>query len=68
MTNDKTDIEQRIFELLGEPNTTPQIARELGMTVEEAYPLVMKVLEERGTPNLAALGRALDRLDAISFV
>lgn len=65
MANDGTDIEQRIFELLGEPNTTPQIARELGMTFEEAHPLVMKVLRERGTPNLAAARRAIDRLDAI---
>lgn len=68
MANDETDIEQRIFELLDGPNTTSQIARELGMTFEETYPLVIKVLDERGTPNLAAVSRALDRLDAISFV
>ena len=65
MAEDQIDIEQRIFELLGENLLTFEIAAELGMTPKEALPLILKVIEERGTPNLAAARRAIDHLATI---
>lgn len=41
---------------------TPDIAAELGISPKETLPVVLKVIEERGTPNLAAARQAIDRL------
>lgn len=57
-------IEQRIFEMLGEYKTVPEIADELGMDPDEAMPVVRRVLRERGTPQLVEMARSLDRLAA----
>jgi hypothetical protein len=65
MRDDQMDIEERIFELLGKPLLSPEIAAELGMTPEDALPLILKVIDERGTPNLAAARRAIDHLATI---
>jgi len=68
MAGDEMDIEQRVFEMLGERKHTPEIAVELGITPEEALPIVLKVIDERGTPNLAAARRAIDHLATIRVV
>lgn len=60
-------IEQRVFEMLGEHKSVPEIAAELGMDVGEAKPIVIKVLRERGTPQLVEIDRSIDRLAAIRF-
>lgn len=60
-------IEQRIFEMLGERMEPQQIAAELGMSIKEAKPIIMKVLRERGTPQLVEIDRSIDRLAAIRF-
>lgn len=65
MPDDRMDIEQRIFELLGDRLLSTEIAAELGMTPKEALPLILKVIDERGTPNLAAARRAIDHLATI---
>lgn len=57
-------MEQRIFEMLGEYKTVPEIADELGMDHDEAMPVVRRVLKERGTPQLVEMARSLDRLAA----
>ena len=48
--------------------TTPQIAAALGMEVEEALPIILRVIDERGTPALAAAREAIDHLGTIHFV
>lgn len=59
--------EQRVFEMLGERMEPQQIAAELGLSVKEAKPIIMKVLRERGTPQLVEIDRSIDRLAAIRF-
>lgn len=65
------DIEQRIFELYGEPMTMREITKavmeEFGISRDEARKLQLKVLDERGTPNLAAAKEAIEGLRAIRF-
>ena len=68
MSGDVVDIEQRVFEMLGERKHTPEIAAELGMSPKEALPIVLKVIDERGTPNLARARRAIDHLATIRVV
>jgi hypothetical protein len=65
MADDQMDLEDRIFELLGEHSLSADIADKLGMDVEEARPIILKVIDERGTPNLAAARRAIDHLGTI---
>ena len=62
------DIEDRIFEMLGRDMWTPDIAAELGISPKETLPMVLKVIEERGTPNLAAARQAIDRLATIRVI
>jgi hypothetical protein len=57
-------IEQRIFEMLGERRDPQEIAAALGLTVEDAMPMILKVFDERGTPQLVEIDRSLDRLAA----
>ncbi len=59
-------VEQRIFELLGEHKMAFEIAEELGIELEAAVPVVLKVLRERGTPQSVELDRSLDRLAALA--
>jgi hypothetical protein len=64
------DMEQRIFELYGGPDTRPRtiastIMREFGLTEDEAYQAARKVLRERGTPRTARARKALDEARAI---
>ena len=61
-------IEERIFRLLDTDLTTPEIAAVFGMDVQEALSIILKVIDERGTPNTAAVRRAVDHLHTISFV
>jgi hypothetical protein len=65
MADDQTALEDRIFELLDEHSLSADIADKLGMDVEEARPIILKVIDERGTPNLAAARRAIDHLGTI---
>lgn len=59
-------VEQRIFELLGEHKMASEIADELGMGLQAAVPVILKVLRERGTPQSVELDRSLDRLAALA--
>jgi len=61
------ELEDRIFELLGEMKTPLEIVRELDLDVHAGPALVYKVIEERDTPNALALRAAIDRLAAIRF-
>ena len=65
---ERARIEERIFGLLDTDLTTPEIAAALGMDVQEALPIILKVIDERGTPTLAAARRSIDHLYTISFV
>lgn len=60
-------IEDRIFELLDSDMTGREICAELGLEVNPGIDLILKVIDERGTPNLAAARVAMDRLAAIRF-
>lgn len=60
-------IEQTVFELL-DTLTTPQIAAALGMDVDEALPIILRVIDKRGSPALAAAREAIDHLGTIHFV
>lgn len=64
---DDAALEDRVFELL-EDHTTPEIAEELGMALEDAAEVVYKVITERSTPNLVAARAAIERLSKIRFV
>jgi hypothetical protein len=67
MTESSVDVEDRIFELLGERKTPLTISRELGLGDEEGPRLVWKVVGERGMPSDERIRRNLDRLAAIRF-
>ncbi len=56
------EIEQRVYELLGERKGVGDIADELGLDVEEATAVTLKVIDGRGTPSMVARRAALDRL------
>lgn len=62
------DLEERIFRLLGTNMTEPEIARAIGMEPEEALPIILKVLRERGTPRLAEVKELIDHVASIRFV
>jgi hypothetical protein len=66
------DIEQRIFELLGEGKPGDEIVDavmdEFGVDRDEAISLGHKVIRTRGTPNLEEARRAIERLGRIRFV
>lgn len=57
-------IEQRIFEMLGERREPQEIAAALGLTLEEARPMILRVFDERGTPQLVEIDRSIERLAA----
>jgi hypothetical protein len=72
MHSDMTPAERRAFELFGEPcmrarPLTATVAREFGLTEEEASEIARKVLRQYGTPRLAAAKEALRRLEQIRF-
>lgn len=58
-------IEERIFSLLDTDLTSPEIADAVGMDPVEALPIILKVIDERGTPTLASARRAIERLASI---
>lgn len=68
MPEGMTDIERRVYDMLGEHKHTPEIAAALGMAPKEALPIVLRVIDEWGTPNLAAIRRELDHLATIRVV
>ena len=59
------DIEDRIFELLGEMKSPLEIVRELDMDVREGYRLIAKVIGERDTPNAIRIREGIERFAAI---
>lgn len=60
------DIEDRIFELLGErlvpDELLDRVVEEYGVQRSAARELTRKVIRERGTPNLAIARRHIERL------
>lgn len=64
-----TDIEDRVFELLGEHMTSDELLElvvdEYGVSWNEAVAIARKVVSERGTPNLAVARRHIRRLGTI---
>jgi hypothetical protein len=60
------DIEDRIFELLGERlvagEVLDRVVEEYGVQRSGAAGLARKVIRERGTPNLAIARRHIERL------
>jgi hypothetical protein len=67
MCRSDREIEDRIFELLGGDMTAPEISDAVGLDPDTGLEFILRVLEERGTPNLAEVDRALDRIAAIRF-
>lgn len=65
MCHTDQELEDRIFELLGEMKTPLEISRELDLNVDEGYALVWKVIEERDTPNGIAIREGIERMAAI---
>jgi len=61
------ELEDRIFELLGEMKTPLEIIRALDLDIDVGYALVWKVIEERDTPNAIAIRAAIDRAAAIQI-
>jgi hypothetical protein len=63
MTGGFVDIEDRTYELFDERLTFPvmaeQIAREFGISTDEAFATMRKVHAERGTPSSARIREAL---------
>jgi hypothetical protein len=60
-------IEDKIFWLLDSPRTGHDICEELGLDLDPGLDMIIKVIRERGTPNLVAAREALDRLAAIRY-
>lgn len=63
-------IEDRIFELFEDEMGTEivnQIVDEFDLDRAEAWRLVLKVYEERGTPHLARVKQTLERMKQIRF-
>lgn len=58
------DIEDRIFELLGEMKIPQEIVHELGLEPGEGYALIRKVVEERDTPNGIRIREGIERYSA----
>jgi hypothetical protein len=60
------DIEDRIFELLGErlmpDDLLDRVVEEYGVQRSVARELTRRVIRERGTPNLAIARRHIERL------
>ncbi len=65
MCQNDQDIEDRIFELLGEMKTPLVIIRELDLGVDEGYALIRKVIKERDTPNAIRIREGIKRMAAI---
>lgn len=66
------DIEDRIFELYGERLTSgvilDRVVAEYGISHSQAIAIARKMVRERGTPNIAAVRRHVERLGQISVV
>jgi hypothetical protein len=67
MCQSEQDIEDRVFELLGEYMTGHDICNVLGLDPDRGFDLILKVIRERGTPNTAAARQALARMAAVNF-
>lgn len=60
-------VEDRIFELLDSDMIGREICAELGLEIDSGIDMIIKVIKERGTPNLVAARAAMDRMAAIQF-
>jgi DNA-binding CsgD family transcriptional regulator len=65
MLEEMTDVERQVYDMLGEHKHTPEIAAALGMTSKEALPIVLRVIDKWGTPNLAFIRRQIDRIATV---
>jgi hypothetical protein len=65
------NIEERIFEMLGQQKRAPEIIDtvmvEYGVDADTAMETARKVIRERGTPKLEAARLATERLGRIRF-
>lgn len=61
------ELEDKVYDLLSD-HTTGEIAAKLGISWSEAVEVSYRVINERGTPALAASREALRRLGEIRFV
>jgi hypothetical protein len=59
--------EELVFDLLGKGKTTGEIAAALQIHRPEAALLVKRVVDERGTPNLAQASQAIAELADFRF-
>jgi hypothetical protein len=60
-------LEDKIFELLDTHVSGREICEELGLELNSGIDLILKVFDERGTPNLVEARAAIDRLAAIRY-
>lgn len=65
--SDQQQLEDRIFELLDTHVLGRDICEELGLEIDTGIDLILKVFDERKTPNLAAARKAIDDLAAIRY-
>ena len=65
--SDQEKLEDRIFELLDTHVSGREICEELGLELNSGIDLILKVFDERGTPNLVEARAAIDRLAAIRY-
>ena len=61
------EIEDEIFWLLDSARTGREICAELGLDPDPGLDMIIKVIRERGTPNLAAARKLLDEAAAIEI-
>lgn len=60
-----SELEQHIWDLMGEGLTTLQIIDQLDMPPAETAGIIRQIVHRRGTPGLEALDRTIERLRAI---
>lgn len=65
--SDQQQLEDRIFELLDTHVRGRDICEELGLELNSGIDLILKVFDERKTPNLIAAREEIDRLAAIRY-
>ena len=65
--SDQKELEDRIFDLLDTHVRGRDICEELGLELDPGINLILKVFDERKTPNLVAAREAIDRLAAIRY-
>ena len=65
--SNQAELEDRIYQLLDTHVSGREICEELGLELNSGIDLILKVFDERKTPNLIAAREAIDRLAAIRY-